>query len=93
MFIETRQAVVTKRIFWVRGSSTGRAESVPLQQCVVPSPKLTKGLFLERRIVLGKLRLLSSPAQNGHFQRVTPSVSAAAWRTMRHLTLWLNFSS
>jgi hypothetical protein len=41
----------------------------------------------------GISRLHSRPAQNGHFQRVTPSASGLAWRTNLQRARWLNFSS
>ena len=74
-FMEICQAVVPKGILWVMGSSAGGADSVPEQQCVTSSAKATNGALRERRMVFGKFRLLSRPAQKGQRHRVTPSPS------------------
>ena len=76
--IDSRHAVVPNGILWVQGNSAGMAVRMPPQQCSQPSSTETNGTVLGRRMVLGKQRARSSPAQKGHRQRVAPSGSGPA---------------
>jgi hypothetical protein len=91
--MEMRQAVVPNGILCASGKSAGGAETVPQQQVSFDAGSMTKGAFNERRIVSGKLRLRSRPAQNGHRHLVTPSLSGPACLTRRQRALLLNGSS
>src|ERR1700677_5295601 len=77
-YIEIRQAVVPKGIFWEMGSSAGGADRMPEQQCFTSSGRSTSEAVRDRRIVFGNFRLRNRPAQNGQRHPDAPSLSGAA---------------